>query len=98
MEPSGEICTSAWKFWISSSRAETPQRDRNRKTRSAVRNRQGRGIMVRRRSDGGCCGRIEADFGGFAFRGSAHFEELARFEAEHIRQDIAGKLLDFGVE
>src|SRR5882724_2590162 len=50
-------------------------------------------LLGRRRA--GC---IEAHLGRFAFGGSGHFEELARFKAEHIGNDVGWKLLDLGVE
>src|ERR1700675_1870449 len=41
---------------------------------------------------------VEADLGGFAFRSGGSFEKFARLEAEHVREDVGGELLNLGIE
>src|SRR6267378_377273 len=45
-----------------------------------------------------CRGRAEADFGRFALGGRGDLEEFARLESQHVRENIRGELLDFGVQ
>src|SRR5882724_8240739 len=45
-----------------------------------------------------CRGRAEADFGRFPLGRGGDLEELARLESQHVREDIRGELLNFGVQ
>src|ERR1700676_510759 len=45
-----------------------------------------------------CGWRAEADFRRFSLGGGGDFKEFARFESQHVREDVRGKLLNFGVE
>src|SRR5216683_2440030 len=45
-----------------------------------------------------CRGRAKADFRRFALGRRGNLEEFTRLESQHVRENIRGELLDFGVQ
>src|SRR6266478_6757543 len=45
-----------------------------------------------------CGGRAEADFRRLPLGGRGDLKEFARLESQHVRENIRGELLDFGVQ
>src|SRR6266478_4008660 len=102
-DPLGETMTSASNFSIRSSRVMSAFA--GGKTRAVTRtmtNRKRTRLWRRRIMPAAvrvsCRRRVEAYFWSFALCGGRDFEKLARFETQHIGEDVRGKLLDFRVE
>src|ERR1700730_1890827 len=98
--PSGITIVSDWKFSMRSSRVLKAEVTGKIKARTRATMRNARIVILRTRvissaTPGSCA---EADFGSFPFGGGGHFKEFARLESEHVRGDVRGELLDFGVE
>src|SRR6266436_1687726 len=101
--PSGITIVSDWKFSMRSSRVLSAEADGKRKAANRAMARKDRMAMRRTRVIPGaaptsCRGRAEADFGRFPFGERGDFEELARLESQHVRENIRGELLNFGVQ
>src|SRR6266852_8481916 len=100
--PSAITIVSDWKFSMRSSRVLRAEAAGKTKTNRAMA-RKDRMAMRRTRvipcaAPGSCRGRAEADLGRFPLGGCGDFEEFARLESQHVREDIRGELLDFGVQ
>src|SRR5258708_36482690 len=103
IEPSGITMVSEWKFSMRSSRVLRAEAAGKNKAEITMMSRSGQMSGLRTRimqcaTPASCRGRAEADFGGFALGGGGDFEEFARLESQHVREDIRGELLDFWVQ
>src|SRR6202171_1819728 len=71
------------------------------KTRATAKNDRTAGLRARVipcAADASCRRRAKADFGRFPLAGRGDFEEFARLESQHVREDIRGKLLNLGIQ
>src|ERR1700726_2206665 len=103
IEASGMTMISEWKFSMRSSRVLRAEAAGKKKAEITTINRSdrtvgGRTRIMRCATPASCRGGADADFGSFALDGGGDFEEFARFESQHVREDICGELLDFCVQ
>src|SRR3981081_85059 len=71
------------------------------KTRAIAKNDRmaiGRTRIIPCAAPASCGGRAEAYFGGFPLGGGGNFEEFARLESQHVRENIGGELPNLRVQ